>query len=383
LKESVDDLTENPPVNVQHFRRVYENALDLFGEFTGKEQLREFRQMAWNLYKDIKDDKEANAWFNSLRREVESALEHPETLTTERKKRELEELTERGARILQNEKWKEQFRLLITKFRELLENIKRDSTTQEFLHKLEKFGKDILFNEQGLPDLFVLEDSVGQLKNLVVPLFKTLLERIPIKRIDVCSEHYDVRVEDIVFDAATFLPEHLDFKLLNASHLDFKDSRRDISRHQLLLQVDNIKPKFHHLKFYYKRKTFPHIEDYGLADLQLAGEGLMFRILWTVESKGNIRPVARLSDVTCHIDKLNIHIIGEATKHNILDAMIAPIVAGMLKNKISNMLQDYMEVKLEEINLKINRFLASHPGERLTMKADQALKQAYQQAQAK
>jgi len=335
------------------------------------------------VYQSIKEDKDAYYWFVALRTFLESALENPQSLTSEETKRELEELTIRGRHILKKEKWKRDFTLLADKFQQLLENLRHDSTTQEFITKLEKFGRDLVFNDQGLPDLFVLEDSISQLRCLVVPLFKSLLEHVPIKRVDVCTDHYDVRVEDIVFNATTFLPEHLDFRMLNASHIDLKDPKRDMIRHQLLLQVDHIKPHFQHLKFYYRRKTFPQIEDYGVADMALAGEGAMIRVLWTVESRGQQHPVARLSDVTCHIDKLNIHIVGEATKHNILDTMMAPIISGILKSRISQMIEDYLRVKLETLNDKINEFFASQPTRQLTMKADQALKQAYQKAQAK
>jgi len=217
------------------------------------------------------------------------------------------------------------------------------------------------------------------LRNLIVPLFKQMLANILIKRIDVITDTYDLRVEDIVFDVTTFLPEHLDFRMLNITHKDLKEDSRDFAKHQLLLQVDNIKPEFRHLKFYYRRKTFPAIEDYGVADLGLSGEGAMIRVMWTVEQKGRCPPEAKLTDVTCHIDKLHIHIVGEATKHSWLDAVLAPILSGMIKNKLARTIEDYLKAKLETINCEINQFFYSKPTEQLLLKMDQAMKEAYHQ----
>jgi len=380
LSDYMKSLKEKAPLDTDHFQNALVDGRNFIAQFTGREELDQFRELWWKLYNDILEDKELSNWFSDLRKFVEEILERPESLTEEARKKQAEELTERGRAILQKEKWRNDFMKLKDQFQLLIDRIRTDSTTQEWTSKLEKFGSDLLFNEQGLPDIFVLEDSVYQLKNLVVPLFKRTLENIPIKRIDVVTDTYDVRVEDILFDATTFMPENLDFKLLSASHLDFKDNSKDLTRHQMQLKVAHIKPQFRNLKFYYRRKTFPKIEDYGIADFTLKGDGGTINVIWTVESGAKTQPYAYLSRVECTIDKLNIHIIGEATKHDWLDTIMAPLLSNMIKNKIANTLEEYLKGKLNDANIKLNEWFSSRPAYQLKLKADQAMKETYQKS---
>jgi hypothetical protein len=379
LRWSLEDASENPPVELKHFRNAYNNALNFIAEFTGKKDLDEFRRLCWEAYLSVREDQRLVDWFVDFRNLLERILKEPEIATGPETKKEIEELIERGRDILQDEKWKKIFSVLRDQFQVLLENVKSDTATMEFQAKLEKFAKDLILNERGNPDLYVLEDSLSQLRNLVLPLFKHALENIPIKKIEIISDTYDVKIEDLVFDATTFMPEHLDFRMLNVSHVDFKHSERDVLRHQLFIQVDHIKPQFKHLKFYYRRKTFPTIEDYGVADVGLTGEGAMIRVLWTIESRGGRRPVAELSEVKCQIDKITIHIVGEATKHNILDAIMAPLMSSVIKNKMSELIEDYLRAKLNNVTDSINEFFASRPTERLKERAEEMIQSSIEQ----
>jgi len=336
------------------------------------------------MYNRVLEDQDLNKWFRDLRSFVDKTIHEPESLTEQDRKNQAEELSNRGQALFQEkekQEWRADLELLKNRFQILVDNVRTDSTTQNWTSKLEKFGRDLIFNEKGLPDIFVLEDSIYQLKNLIVPLFKKTLENVPIKRIEVSTDTYDARVDDILFDATTFLPDQIDFKMLNASHMDLKNEKKDASLHQMLLQVDHIKPEFKKLKFYYRRKSFPKIEDYGIADLALKGDGACIRVIWSIESRAGGTPIAQISEVKCTIDKLNIHIVGEATKHDWLDTLLLPIFSGMIKNKISNTLEEYLRSKLNEANTNLNDWFASRPAHLLKQKADQALKETYQKIQ--
>jgi len=384
LRDYFQDLKNRVPVDSERLQIAFDDAKDFVGEFCGKKELDDFTNLVWNMYNRVLEDEDLNKWFRDLRSFVDKTIHEPESLTEEDRKNQAEELSNRGKALFQEkekQEWRADLELLKSRFQTLVDNVRTDSTTQEWTSKLEKFGRDLIFNEKGLPDIFVLEDSIYQLKNLIVPLFKKTLENVPIKRIEVSTDTYDARVDDILFDATTFLPDQIDFKMLNASHMDLKNEKKDASLHQMLLQVDHIKPEFKKLKFYYRRKSFPKIEDYGIADLALKGDGACIRVIWTIESRAGGTPIAQISEVKCTIDKLNIHIVGEATKHDWLDTLLLPIFSGMIKNKISNTLEEYLRSKLNEVNTNLNEWFASRPAHLLKQKADQALKETYQKIQ--
>jgi hypothetical protein len=298
----------------------------------------------------------------------------------EERRQEAKGLFYRGRKILKKDKWSNQFDLLSKQFNILLENIKNDTTTLEFGEKIRKFAQDFALNKQGRPDLYVLEDSFIQMKNLLIPLVKDQLAHIKIGRVEFHNETYDVKIEDIGF-SGSFLPEHIDFHLRNDAHLDTSDSSKDMMRNILSFSVSNIKPEFRNFKFYYRRKTFPKIEDWGVADLKLSGAGAAIYITWSLFAKGGESPVAKLAEVKCTIDKLDWHISGKETHHDILDKMLLPFVSGAIKNKVSGSIEDLLRTKLGEVNARVNEFFQSKPLETLKDKTNEAMQQQFQKFQ--
>jgi len=281
---------------------------------------------------------------------------------------------------MKKEKWSNLFDKLSKQFNVLLYNIKNDSTTNKFGEKIKKLAQDFALNKQGQPDLFVLEDSIIQMKNLLVPLVKDQLANIKIGKIEFHNETYDVKIEDIGF-SGSFIPEQIDFHLRNDSHLDTSDSSKDTMRNILQFSVSNIKPEFRNFKFYYRRKTFPKIEDWGVADLLLSGSGAAIQITWALLAKGGQNPVARLSEVNCTIDKLEFHISGKETHHDVLDKLMLPFVSGAIKNKVSGSIEDLLKAKLGEVNARLNEFFQSRPIETLKEKTNDAMQQQFKKFQ--
>jgi len=362
------------------FWNAMDDAEDLIVQFTGRSEWEDFKSSAWHLYNSVVEDEELRQWFCDFRCFVTDALDNPDEYDADLFKKKSQELLQRGKEILEKDEWSDRFEEVWNEFNVLLENIKNDSTTNEFGDKLKKLAKDFAFNSKGMPDIFVMEDSLIQIKNMLIPLFKEQLAKINIARIDFVNDTYDARIEDIGF-SGSFLPEHIDFRMRNDSHLDTSDSSKDYMRHILQFQVDKIKPEFKNFKFCYRRKTFPKIEDYGVADMKISGAGALIRVTWKVESRSGYPPRATLSDITCHIDRLDLHIVGEQTKHDILDKMFAPIFSKNIKNKISSSIEDYLRSKLKEVNDKVNSFFESKPTERLTEKANEALQEQYKKLQ--
>jgi len=286
------------------------------------------------------------------------------------------ELLSRGRSILEDDKWKDQFNAVWEQFKVLLDRVRNDSTTNQFGDQLKKLGHDLAFNEKGYPDLFVMEDSLIQIKNLLIPLFKEQLAKVNIAKIEFSNDKYDVQISDIGF-SGSFLPEHIDFRMRNDSHLDTKNTNKDYMRHLLQFQVDNIKPEFYNFKFNYRRKVFPKITDFGVADAKITGSGGLIRVNWRVDVKGGCPPKATLSEITCYIDKLELHIVGEKTKHEILDAFLAPFFAKNIKDRIAQGIEDYLREKLTLVNDKLNEFLQSRPLEKLQEKENAFMQEQY------
>jgi len=346
---------------------------DIVGQFTGQKELDNFLDTLWDTYNGVMEDPELNKWFSDFRDFVSTSLEHPDSLRNKKKKqRKLDALFTRGRELFQKERWESRFDELNKRFQVLVDNIQNDSTSKEFGEKIKQFGMDLVLNKKGYPDINVMQDSLVQLKNMLVPMFKEQLAQIKIGKVEFRSDTYDATIEDIGF-SGSFLPEQIDFHMRNDSHVDTQDSAQDYIRNVLQFRISNICPELRNFKFHYNRKTFPKIEDWGVADMKISGASI--QVTWSLVAKGQEVPTANLTEVRCDIGRLDLKIVGEKTHHDILDKMLLPFVTAPIKHKISTSIEDLLRTKLTDMNNQINDFFKSRPLETLKEKANEAMEE--------
>jgi len=149
---------------------------------------------------------------------------------------------------------------------------------------------------------------------------------------------------------------------------------------KVVLEIDKLKPKFMDLKFWYKRKTFPKIEDYGTADIDLsAGDGTKIKIIWKIKSKENKPFTFSLMKVKCIIDKMDVHII--EAKHDIFDKITTTLFISQLKQSVAQAIVNNIVDGLQPLNDQMNQWFASKPLDTLYKKMDEQLKQTYEKGQ--
>jgi len=176
------------------------------------------------------------------------------------------------------------------------------------------------------------------------------------------------------------LPEFFELKTRNLLKVDVRKLEADKTKTKIFLKIKQLKPLFKNMKFFYKRKTFPKIEDYGIVDVDLAaGEGTRIKIEWVVKSKRDMPFTITLTKVKCVIDKLDIHI--KEAKHDIFDRFASTFFAGRIKKSIAQAIVDNIVKAIEPFNDRLNTWFSSHPIERLAETANIQLKEAYARGQ--
>jgi hypothetical protein len=379
--ERIKERTKEETVRYEASQKLWDTLYDargVLGEFAGHDQLDQFTDTLWEVYVSTREDEDLRQWFRDIKAFLNDIVNSPDVVLSNAKQEEGKMLLYRGRMLLQKEKWSDLYDRLQREFNILLDNIKNDSTTNEFVEKIKKFAEHFAFNREGLPDLYVMEDSLVQIKNLLIPMFKQQLEKIHIGRVEFSNDTYDVEIRDIGF-SGEFLPEHIDFHMRNDSRIDTKDSRKSRMRHILQFRIAHIKPEFHNFKFHYRRKSFPKIEDWGIADLNITGLGATILVTWMISARGQQRPKAQLAEVICDIDKLDIHLVD--SKHDILDRMAIPFLQSNLKSRIQTGVEDILIRQLNDLNKKLNEFLQARPLERLHEKANESLQEGYRKTQ--
>jgi len=260
---------------------------------------------------------------------------------------------------------------LVKQGSDLLESIKKDPTLTEFQSSIQQFAKDFGLSSgpKGTPDLLKLTTGIDQLRMLLLPVLRKMLENIPLARIEIYNPTYDMVLDDIYLNGADILPEFFRMEFDNKLDADLRlEGGPTKNKTRLWIEVSGMKPQFKHFTFAYKRKTFPALEDRGTANLLFKGNGMKIVSTWEVESETGKQPKAVIRNCKCTIDSIDIHIL-EAEKHGIFDKMAASMMQGTVKRKLSGAIEELLYSNMGPINDQINEFFKERPVETLFLKA--------------
>jgi len=274
------------------------------------------------------------------------------------------------------------FEKLYSEARAIVFEIRSDPVVLDFGNRLKSLGKNIVLNRQGYPDIFTMEESMIQIKNLLVELFRGALVEVPIKKIEFHNDNFDAKLSRISVAGQGFFPESVNVKFANYTNFEFHKSPTTKTVFKLAISVDQVKPVFRDLKFWFHKKNFPSLEDNGTADLLFEGNGLCAKsvISFAVESGELSR--AKLEVLNVDLDKIKIN-IGTTQKHEFLDTLFAPIVASRVRQRLRSALYAQLETRLLQIVNQLNDWFATAPLESLKMKANESLQETHSKRVAK
>jgi cellobiose-specific phosphotransferase system component IIB len=315
------------------------------------------------------NDTELRALLSKFKNYLLEVTENPELLKNEMKREEGKQYLDRLREQTQKQNYRKRLDDLYYNLNVMLEHVQNDATTKDFQMRLEKFTKDFVMNKEGKPDVYVLGNSVDQLRVMMGPILKKYLENIPIDRIDIISDNYDLRIEDVKISGADILPHYMDFRMDNKVHLDLKDTDLNVSRARLIAYIHHIKPQFKDVKFQYRRKSFPKIDDFGMCNLSFTGDGASLKLVWEIRSVPGKPTTAVLLENRCRIDSISIEINSSQTKHSLLDRMMAVLLQQRIKHEICRSVEDYLNNNIGVVNDQINSFFTQNPWEAVKEKA--------------
>jgi F0F1-type ATP synthase membrane subunit b/b' len=180
----------------------------------------------------------------------------------------------------------------------------------------------------------------------------------------------------MIFSMSDLLPEHFELKNKNLLTVGVKRLETERFKSKITLDIKQLRPLFKNMKFYYRRKTFPKLEDFGTADVDLTtGQGVRIKAVWVVEGVGDLPLVMNLSKVKCTIDKLDIHIV-EAAKHEFLDKVATSLFIGQIKQNIAQAIVDNIVKLVNPFSDQMNDFFKTRPLERFAETTSQQIASA-------
>jgi hypothetical protein len=331
----------------------------LIEEFAGAGTMNEFERRSYILFQAIQNDPEAQMFFKDFKVYTLETIQNPQLLNDESRVGFGRALIERG-RILFQGKYKMKFHDVFDQARIILINIKNDALTQDFVNKLQKFGADFAFDSNGRPDLFVMQESLHQMKGILMPLISLHLSNLPIPKIEGSNPKYDFSIDGLILHVNDLLPEFVNIKTKTDTNLAVQSLSTQKNSTKIVMEVDKIRASFKDMKFSYRRKRMPKIEDHGVADVDLSqGTGVSVKIVWKLKSRMNEAFQLRLVKVKCNIDRLVIRV--KSAKHNILDKLATKLFAGTIKKQIANAIVNNIISTLTPMSGRLNELFRRRP----------------------
>lgn len=230
-------------------------------------------------------------------------------------------------------------------------------------NSIAKFSQDFIRDRYGRPSLGAFSDSLNQLRVLLLPVMIKQLESVPVARVEGTSPTYDFVLDNIKFSGYDILPEHVRLFLDTKMDINLKEGpKNDITKAILTFEITNIQTHLRNIYFAYRRKSFPKIEDEGLADVDVKG-GTSIRLQWIVKSKGDQPLVLRVNNAKCDVSGLKIYI--KEAKHSFLDKMFSGILAGYagrkIEEEVENQLRNFGWTFADSLNSSLRNISFSLP----------------------
>jgi hypothetical protein len=233
------------------------------------------------------------------------------------------------------------FNEAIEEAKAIFESVKNDPDVKSFNDKAAKFFGHFTYTDAKGNRQFN-RDLVNELRTFVVPMLMKQLEHIPIPPIEDRNENFDSRIENITLSGYDIIPDHVKFYM--DSEFDFNVNKLEAEKGctTALLKITNMRTKIPGIKYWINKKSFPSIEDHGIANVTIGGRGADLRVYLQIENLFGSEPTFTFSKVKFTIDTFTIDII--KTEHTI----ITPILTSLWKNQIKRTIEEQVEKRITD-----------------------------------
>jgi len=322
--------------------------------------------------KDLSEDNGIDCWLQDARELVEEAITKPDCLNGEEFAKRVDELIDRAEKIQEKIKNRGDFQMATEEAKCLFNCIKNDPDVKNFQQKAENFFQQFTYTDTRGQRHFNT-DLVSELTHCVVPMLLRHLEEIPLPKIEDHNDDYEYCIDNLTISGYDIIPKHVHFFMNSELDFNLRQLETERGRTSALLRVTNMRTKCNGIKYWVKKKTFPTIEDRGVADVSIGGRGATLKIYLKIENLFSEKPTFAFSRVQFFIDTLSIDIV--RTQHTI----ITPILSGMWTNKIKHTIEEQVQKKVFEmarsVESNFNELITKYPPSRIASIASEKIQQ--------
>jgi len=324
-----------------HTHKLQEETKQLISEFTGRDTLERFIERFRTMVKHLQEDQETQNYLKDLKNFV---LETKDTeyVRSEEFKKRTRELVERGRRLTDQLRYKPEIEPFLDAANELIDKLKDDELVSMLRERAGILMDDLTYEDaKGNRQIDV--DVLSSIRKAIVPILADALKYIPIPRIEDSNYKRDYIVENVVLCGYDIIPENIYVHLESDSWVNVRELETQRSRTRLVISLRNFRTEIKDVSFYYKRKTFPKLEEAGRASLRIGGNGATLVLTFLVEQRlGDSAAKFTGSSVNFHIEDLDIEFDKATLSHEVL----VPMITVLFKRDIIHFIERGVEKNL-------------------------------------
>jgi len=269
-------------------------------------------------------------------------------------KEKSKDLAKRGRSVMKEIK-EEDIKPFFQAADDLVENIKNDEYLQILRQQAGVVQSDLSYvDSEGMVQIDT--DMLSKLQKVLLPVLADALKYIPVPRIYSCDKDREFWLDKIVLCSYDLLPENIRFHLESDSEISFKDIEMKETQTHLVIVLNRLLTELKDVEFYYKKKTFPELEDSGRVTFRVTGNGAKLRLTYNVVQKPEDK-VPRIMDGRAFFDISNLELDFDTKtlKHPVL----VPMLGQMFKLQIKTQIEYQVEKNLTGWMNKLGEMIAN------------------------
>lgn len=344
LKSSVQETTEKLQES-KHLNRALCLAQEVFEQFTGSKSLDPLINRFKALGDLLANDRETNRYFIEVRNYMRKIFDNPDLLNDDQFIEKGKRLIRRG-REINNRKIYVELNGISRELNRIIDNVQNDPLTLKLKESMQKLVSDLVLDSDG--NITWKPEVMEQLRLILV---SSIVERmkIPLPTIHVEDENIEYTLSGLILSLKHLLPEKIGIESRGKAVFDLSevtDPAVSGAGHALRITLQNINVYMPDAYLWFKRKTFPRLEDEGKAHIEIGGRGLdIVVILRTFLRSDNLFAVTK---VDCNIHNLEFSL--SDTSHDFLYNTLIRMFSGTVKNDIESSIENNIKDTLEQMN---------------------------------
>jgi len=340
FQRSIAELPTAGSLQDIHIRRAVVETEELVASFSGRETLDEFKFHLRNFIMKIKENENLYGYLIELKHFILKAKSEEEIRSKEFKE-ESKELAKRGRNLMRD--WKEEdLNPLFQAIEEMVENIKNDEFLRVLRHQAGVVQSDLSYvDSEGT--IQIDTDMLSKLQSVMLPVLADALKYIPVPRVYSCDSNREFWLDRIVICSYDIIPENIHFHIETDSEISLRDIELKETQTILVIELNRLLTEIKNVEFFYKKKTFPELEDSGIVTFRERGEGSRLAITYNVV-QGPEDKLPRIVEGTASFDISNLEI--EFDTDTLRHPVLVPMLTKMFKLQIKQQIEYQVEKNL-------------------------------------